>query len=568
MKRKLALILSLVLVLSLVLAGCGEKDPAPADTDSEAKDEKVEDSVANPAKTRDGADTLIVGMHEVKGDFIPVYYSTEYDGYVVGVVYDGLLSNDEEGNPIPHVAKEWELSEDKKTYTFHLRDDVKFSDGEPLTAKDIEFTYMVLCDPTYDGRYTDQVSQIIGREEYSEGKADNIEGIKVIDDYTISFTFSEALATHIWDCSFAIMPKHAFPDYKRGNIEAIKAQMQTPVGSGPFILEKFEAKQFVEFKANPDYFLGAPKVDKMIFKFTTAETQMSEVEKGSIDVQLAVPPKSENKEIIDGTGFVNIVEYPDNGYGYMGWNLRDPRLADKRVRQALTYGFNRQQFVEVYYQGYATICNVPISQVSWAYTDDINDYAYDPDKAIALLEEAGWMPGADGIREKDGMKLDFVWDTYTDSKYVETMIPMLKADWEKIGVKVEPNLMEFNSLVEKVYDKREFDMYNMAWSLSIDPDALELFHTSQDIPSGNNSIGFRNEENDKLMEAGRKEFDQNKRAEIYHEWAKLMNEELPYMFLTQNLHWDAVNERVKNWNTSPYIDFSNPSVIIGVEIEQ
>ncbi|WP_159436078.1 peptide-binding protein [Anaerosalibacter sp. Marseille-P3206] len=561
MKRKLALILSLVLVLSLVLAGCGSNNDSTSEGNTGS-------SSSNPAKTRDGAETLIIGMSEVKGDFIPVYYSTSYDGYVVDLIYDGLLSNDEEGNPVPHVAKEWELSEDHKTYTFHLRDDVKFSDGEPLTAKDIEFTYMVLCDPTYDGRYTDQVSQIVGLNEYRDGNAESIEGIKVIDDHTISFTFTEALTTHIWDCSFAIMPKHAFPEYKKGNVEAIKEQMQTPMGSGPFVLEKFEPKQYIEFKANPDYFMGAAKVDKIIFKFTTGETSMSEIEKGTIDVQIQVPPKGENKEIIEGTGYVNIVEYPQNGYGYMGWNLRDERLADKRVRQALMYGFNRQQFVDVYYQGYAKVCNVPISQVSWAYTDDINDYAYDPDKAIALLEEAGWMPGADGIREKDGNKLDFVWDTYTDSKFVETMIPMLKADWEKIGVKVEPNLMEYNSLVEKVYDKREFDMYNMAWSLSIDPDALELFHSSQDIPSGNNSVGFRNEENDKLMEAGRKEFDQTKRAEIYHEWAKLMNEELPYMFLTQNLEWEAVNERVSNWNTSPYVSFTNRNVILNVEIAQ
>lgn len=214
---------------------------------------------------------------------------------------------------------------------------------------------------------------------------------------------------------------------------------------------------------------------------------MQELEKGTIDVQLAVPPKEENKNMADDAEFLNIHSFPDNGYGYMGFNLRDERLSDKRVRQALTYGFNRQQFVDVYYQGYAEVSNVPVSQVSWAYTEDINKYEYDPEKAKALLDEAGWKPGADGIREKDGKRLEFVWDTYTDSKYVETLIPMLKADWEKIGVKVEPNLMEFAALTEKVYDKQEFEMFNMAWSLSIDPDSKEIFHSSADVPGGFNS---------------------------------------------------------------------------------
>ncbi|WP_077369447.1 ABC transporter substrate-binding protein [Anaerosalibacter sp. Marseille-P3206] len=564
MKKKLVLMLSLVLILSLLSTGYAEKDELLlANSANESKK-----TVQNPAKTRKDSDALIIGMPEVRGNFLPIYYSTVPDGYVVNMVYDSLISNNKQGNPIPHVAKNWELSKDHKTYTFHLRDDVKFSDGEPLTANDIEFTYKVLCDSTYDGRYADQVSQIVGLKEYRDGDAENIEGIKVIDDYTISFTFTEALATHIWDCSFAIMPKHVFPDFKKGNIEVIKEQMQTPLGSGPYVLEKFEPKQYVEFKANPNYFLRSPKVKKIIFKFNNNLTSMSEIKKGTIDVQVQISPNENNKKIINGTKFVNIVEYPQNGYGYMGWNLRDPRLADKRVRQALTYGFNRQKFIDKYYNGYAKVCNVPVSKSSWAYTTDINEYKYDSNKAIALLEKAGWKLGKDGIRQKNGLKLSFVWDTYTDSKYVETMIPMLKSDWKKIGVKVEVNSIDFITLIEKIYDQHKFDIYNMAWSLTIDPDALELFHSSQDIPSGNNSVGFRNEENDKLLEAGRKEFDLKKRVEIYQKWVKLMNEELPYMFLTQNLEWQAVNARVKNWNTSSFVEFTNPSIISNIEIEQ
>lgn len=562
MKRKLCLILALVLVFAALMSGCAKKD------EPEKGEVKVQkEAAANPAKARDGADTLIIGTNEVKGDFLPVYYSTVYDEYVVNLTFDPLISNDKEGNPIAHVAKDWEISDDHKTYTFHLRDDVKFSDGTPLTANDVEFTYTIMCDPSYDGRYTSAVEDIAGYQDYKDGKADKVAGIKVIDEHTISFTFNTAMPTHIWDCSQGIMPK-AHYEYTKGDVKPVKDKMQDVLGSGAYVVKKYEPKQYVEFAANENYFLGAPKVKKLILKFTTAETMMSELEKGTIDVQLAVPPKGENKEIVDGAKFLNTVEFPDNGYSYMGWNLRDPRLADKKVRQALTYGFNRQQFVDLYYQGNASVCNIPLSQVSWAYTTDINEYKYDPEKAKQLLDEAGWKVGADGIREKDGKKLDFVWDTYNDSKYVETMIPMLKADWEKIGVKVEANLMEFNALVEKVYDKRDFDMYNMAWSMNLDPDSYDVFHSSQDIPSGNNSIGFRNEQNDELLAKGRTEFDQAKRAEIYQEWGKLVNDELPYMFLTQNLNWDVVNSRVKNFNTSSFVKFTNPSVILNLELEQ
>lgn len=567
MKRKLCLILSLVLVLTALMAGCS-KNEQPVDGEGE-QGEKQEDvsNANNPATKRDSAsDTLVVGMSETKGDFMPVYSSTTYDGYVVDLIFDRLYSNDKEGNPIPQLAEKWETSDDHLTYTFYLRKDVKFSDDTPLTANDVEFTYLSMCDPNYDGRYLSYVSGLKGYEAYHDGDAEKVEGIKVIDDHTISFTFNEALSTNFWYTEIPVMPKHIY-NFEKGDIKTLKAKMQKPIGSGPYKLTKYEEKQYIEFEANENYFLNAPKVPKLILKFTTAETMMSELEAGTTDVQLQVPPRSEHKEIVENAGFLNIVEFPDNGYGYMGINHRDPRLADKNVRQALMYGFNRQQFADVYYQGYATACNVPISTVSWAYTEDINKYEYNPEKAIELLEASGWKPGADGVREKDGKRLDFVWDTYTESKYVEALIPMLKADWEKIGVKVEANLMDFNALVEKVYEKREFDMYNMAWDLSIDPDAYDLFHTSVDVPSGNNAPGFRNEENDRLLEEGRREFDQDKRAEIYKEWGKLVNDELPYLFLTSNLHWDVVNNRVKNFNTSPFQKFNNREVLLDIELQ-
>ncbi|NLW41047.1 MAG: peptide ABC transporter [Tissierellia bacterium] len=573
MKRKLALLLALVMMLSIFLAACGQsEEPADVDAEEPAETETAEETVANPAAQRADADnTIVIGMTEAKGEFMPIYYSTAYDGYVVGYMFDALFSNDEAGNYIPHVAKEWEISEDNLTITFYLRDDVKFQDGEPLTAHDVEFTYLAIADPNYDGRYFAYVDGLVGYEEYTNGDADKISGLVVHDDYTISFTFKEPRVSNFLYCGMSIMPKHHY-EFEKGDIEALKAKMHDPLGSGGYKFVHYEPGQYVELTRNEDYFLGTPKIENIILKFTTAETYMAELEKGTIDVQNSVTNTVENAEIIESIDYLHLNAFPNNGYAYIGLNHSDPRLADKNVRQALVYGLDRQGFVDNFFKGHGQVCHVPLSPVSWAYTDElaskINKYEYNPEKAIELLEAAGWKEGPDGIREKDGMKLNFVYSTYPDVEWVEQLIPVLIDNWGKIGVGIEVNYMDFNALTDAVYENHDFEMYNMAWSLSIDPDPYSVYHSSQTVKSGNNAVQFINKRSDELIEAGRREFDQEKRKEIYEEWALLINEELPYIYIYQREEWNVVNNRIKGFECSPYIDMSYPQVYLNMEIVQ
>ena len=578
MRKHMSVLLSLVLVTTM-FAGCAKKtnENTTAATGAEASQKEIatkvvpgDETIPNAAKNRTNAkDTLVVGMSEAKGDFLPLYNSTTYDGQVVKLVFDTLYDNDESGNyNIPRLAESYELSNENKTYTFKLNKNAKWSDGKPVTAKDIENTFLWMADKSYDGRYMTVVDKLVGYEDYRDGKAKTFEGVKVIDDYTVAFNCKDANVTNFANvASFPIMPAHVYP-YVAGGIQKIKDQQAKVeiVGSGRYMLTKFVPKQYIEFKANPNWFGGKVNVPNIIIKFTTPDNQFQELQAGNTDIQTHVPAKAENEAQIKEIGFVSMNIYPGNSYGYMGFNLRDERLADVKVRQALTYGFNRQAFIDLYYNGNGTVCNAPISQVSWAFTNDINQYAYNPDTANKMLDEAGWVMGSDGIREKNGKKLSFIWDTYTDSKYVETMIPMIKADWQKIGVKIEPNLMEFNALVEKVYTKREFDMYNMAWSLTTDPTSRDIFHSAYDVPDGNNSIGLRDAEIDRLSVEAELEFDQAKRTELMHAYAKKINELLPYMFIGQSDEWDLSNVRVKNFTVSPYCDWT--SKIEQVELAQ
>lgn len=569
MKKKISILLAVMMAFSIVLAGCGKKDPAPTDStgtpvtdekkDDKKDDKKDEPKVDNPASKRANAsDTLIVGMTEAKGELLPIYYSTAYDGYLVNLLFDGLLTNNEAGEIIPAVAKSYTLSDDHLTYTIEMRDDVKFSDGTPVTAHDVAFTYTILADPSYDGRYKSSVREMVGYEEYNEGSATELAGIKVEGDYKISFTFTEAKTDNLNKLSMGIMPAAHYA-YEKGNIQPIKDKMQNfdILGSGSYTFVKFEPKQFVELEANPTHYMGAPKIKNLITKFTTADTYMQELAAGTIDVQLQVPANNDNLAQIEEPGFLDITSYDANSYGFFVFNLRDERLAELEVRQALVYGFDRAEFADLYFDGNATVINTPISKISWAYNDDVEAYEYDAEKAKQILEDAGWKVGSDGIREKDGKKLSFVWDTYTESKYIETLIPMLQADWKEIGVKVEPNLMDFNAMVDKVFENQDFEMSNLAWTLTTDPGSnYTTFHSSADEPGGNNAGGLRDDKIDELLAAGAQEFDPEKRAAIYQEFAKRMNELLPYMFMSQGKQWDVANQRVKNFNAASYCNWT------------
>ncbi|WP_105615715.1 ABC transporter substrate-binding protein [Vallitalea okinawensis] len=576
MKKVFALMLTMVFVLSLLLVGCGSNETEDAsgeensitteqkeDKKEEKKEDKKEEPTEdpNPASTRaNAADTLVVGMPAPKGEALPVYYSTTYDGYTCGIIFDGLLSVDESGQFIPDVAESYELSEDNLTYTFKLKDNINFTNGEPLTANDVKFTYEILADPSYDGRYFSVVEFMEGVEAYKNGEADDVTGIKVLDEYTVSFTFTEPRFDNISNMTTQIMPESVYA-YEYGNTQQLRDQMNAYewVGSGPYKIVHFEPTQFIEFERNDDYHLGAPKMEKLIYKMTTVDTQMAELEKGDLDILLNVAPTPENFGVVDRLDYVMPHTFPSNGYGYMGFNMRDEILSDMKVRQALTYAFDRRAFVQKYYDGHSIVLDVPFSEVSYANTESlkskVNPYTYDKEKAVALLEEAGWKTGDDGYRYKDGKKLELKWLTYTDSRYVETLIPMLTAYWKEVGVELIAEQMEFNTLVEKVYLERDFQLYNMAWSLTNLPTSnYTTFHSSVDVPDGNNSVGYRNARNDELLDMASTEFDLDKQIEIFEEWALLFNEELPYILINNNEELECVNGRVENYTTSPFVD--------------
>lgn len=563
MKKSLVLLLVFVMVFSLALTGCGSKtEPAPADSQAPAADATGTDAAAtapeldadqNPALKR--GNVLTVATNSLDGKFNSIMSDNVYDSWVNSLVFEPLVSNDAQGNPIPAAAKSWDVSEDKLTYTFHLNEGMTFHDGTPVTADDVAFTYITIADPDYDGPRGTVVNDMVGIEAYRTGEADSVEGIKVIDPLTISFTITEPNVQKVWDFIYGILPQHI---YKYDNWESFKSTMNNPVGSGILKFEEFKVGEYVRLSRNDNFHGEKTKLDGVVIKLQPTETATAAFAAGDID--LVNPPANlENYDIMTSTGIGTVQEFVGNGYNYVGFNLRNPKLSDKRVRQALAYGLNRELFIENQWEGFASTCNTPISPVSWAFPDPttLNNYDYDVEKANALLDEAGWIDSdGDGIRDKDGVKLSLVWTAYNDVDWPLNLIALAKEEWKEIGVELEPELMEFNAVAERVFDKQEFEMFNMGWSLSIDPDPTAIFGAEADVLGGYNAVGFHNDRAEEIFALGTQEYDQDKRAELYKEWAVIANEELPYLFNAYRNEIWGVNNRVKNMELGPYYDWT------------
>lgn len=510
-----------------------------------------------PIAAQKRTDTLIVGSGSWNGNFNPIYESTLYDNWATTLIFDGgLMTNEDNGDPKPYMAKDYYISKDGKTYTFYINKNIRFSNGHLVTAKDFALTYQAIADPGYDGLRIDAVENLVGYEEYHNGSADSIKGIKVVNDYTIQFTEKSVKANALLQ-DFVYAPlDHLIYSFKKGQVRNIKNLFDTPVGAGPYKLVENKPEQYISFVRNEKYWKSAPKIEKIIMKLTNSSNQLQGLANGDVDIDSTIACKTPYIDYLKNLGFINLYIYPSNSYGYIGLNLRNPKFADKRVRQALMYGLDRESFVKSYYKDYGEVSNAPVSSVSWAYTTSVNQYKFNPVKAAQLLDQAGWKMNKDGFRYKNGEKFTIHWMTYTGSSYVEALIPVVEDCYKDLGIEVDPERMEFSTLNSKIFQTRNFEIYNMAWRLNIDPDQSSIFSKSQDVPGGGNSVGWVDSRSEKLMKDGLLELDQNKRKDIYQKWVKLVNEELPYLFISQGRSVYAASSRVNGLKVGPYRDWT------------
>ena len=484
---------ALLATLALSLAGCGGGSSTSGSSTS-------------------SSNILKYGLSGIEGNFSPFISSNTYDTYVCSLIFEPLVTVDASGEYVPYLA-DWELSDDKLTYTFTLKDGIKFSDGTDMTAEDVAYSYSVPAEEDYAGPRLNV--------------ANAIADIKVVDDKTVAFTMASASPANIQNFTYGIMSKEY---YAHSSFEELNELNQKPMGSGKFVLEDggYASKQYVKLKTNENYWDSdaKPKIDGVYMLEVADDTVLSSLESGEIDMCMPAA-KAENVESIESMSNAHLVSYLGNGYTFMCFNTTRLTLAQTEVRQALMYALDRKSFLKAEYgsDDLVSLGMAPISPVSWAYpgNDALNAYDYDLDKAAKMLDDAGWKDtDGDGIRDKDGTPLHLNWLVYTDSTWPGTLSSMAYDSWHKIGVDLEITQMDFNTVSSMTMDaepgEKDFDIYTMGFSLSADPDPTGgLYDADAYVAGGFNASGFRDEKSQELIAEGLAEI-HYRRGEGTKEW--------------------------------------------------
>lgn len=556
-KKSLLLLLVLTLVASMFLAACAPKDQPSVTPDPEVT-------------TVEPSGTFVVGTTEASGLFNPLYYSSSYDGYVVDLVFDRLAWRNFGGEYEPGlgIAKDWEFSEDGKSITFYLKEDLVFSDGQPVTAHDVVFTFQVIADPSYTGRYGSYVKDLVGYEQYVGRETQEFEGVVALNDYTVVFTYKDALRVNFENAaSQGIVPKHYYgKDYAYDNTAPVEAITSAAIGSGPYLVKNFAEKQLVYLERN-DLFSGdGYLIKEIIMKFVEMTTEVVELTSGSIDSLVGVVQVDRLQAARDIGHTIN--SYPRSGYGYVKTNTEFGPTADPKVRQALYYSFNTKEFVNSYFKDDATgdvtagVQYHPFSQVSWAIDDkilnDMIEYDFDLAKANQLLDEAGWVKNAQGFREKDGQVFELKIAAMPDHDILATLIPMWERDWgQGLGVKLSVAYLEFNTILDYVIynsdaNVKEWSLFFLATSIpTADPHNMYSSFHSKYIGSGqNNTSRYRNARVDELFDQAKAIMDVEEAKPYYAEIAKILNEEAVMMPVYANIYFDVYPPTVVDFKTN------------------
>lgn len=487
-------------------------------------------SVGSPKAVKGG--TFYYNLGSTPTTLNPLSSSDAYASRVQAYLLEALLERDVETYEWkPALAESYKISKDGLQYDFVLRQGVKWHDGKPLTVEDVKFSFDAIMHP--ENKY---------KTAHLKSYYENIKSVEILDKKTVRFHVKNKYFRNFdVAAGLTVVPKHI---YENPSEKQKKKLNKTVVGSGPYILKSFKRGKGITLVANKDWWgrtarVGENNFNKIFLRFIKDSTiAISRLERGDLDFNSLTAEeyvkKTKGKSWGKKVFKVKTKNKSPKGYGFIGWNLKNPMFANKNVRKALYMLVNRQEMIEKFRYGYSLPATGPVYLQSEYANNTVKPIGFDPKGAVALLRKEGWKDSdGDMILDKmiDGRKVNLSFTILEPSKDFVKYLTIFKEDAKRAGVDVKIKYIEWNSFI-KALDERKFEAVRLAWSGgSVEWDPKQVWHSSSATNMGSNFIGYSNKNVDKWIDEARFTIDKEERKKILNKVFKQIAEDYPYVFL-------------------------------------
>ncbi|PPC88658.1 MAG: peptide-binding protein [Methylotenera sp.] len=450
---------------------------------------------------------------------------------ISGNIFNKLLKYDKNLDLEGELAESWVISPDQKTITFKLKPNLKWADDKPLTSEDVLFTWKLVTDENTRSPYASDY-QLVKKAEAPDPK-------------TFSVTYDKAYAPALDSWSgLQVLPKHLL---EKQDIHTT-AFARNPVGSHYYKLDSWTHGENLKLSRNPNSVLGPANIDKLVTRIIPDNSaQFLELMADNIDSMGLDPIKYSRIVPARPELQKKLALYKElgNSYTYLGFNLKHKPFDDIRVRKAINYAIDKQEIIDGVYLGLGINIASPYKPGTRWSNPELKPYPYDVAKAKALLKEAGFEDlDGDGIVERDGKPFAFEIIT-NQNKEREKSAVLIQRRLKDVGIDVKIRAIEWASFISRFIKTGDFDVVVLGWGLGLDPDQFSIWHSSQNQPGQFNFINYNNPQIDTLLEQGRLELNPEKRMKIYHEFAKILLEDSPIVYLSAGYGLTAIHKRVK-----------------------
>lgn len=449
----------------------------------------------------------------------PLKAGDSYSLYSIYLIYDPLFETAQDMSSTPVLVTKTETPDDK-TYLFHLRDDVKFHDGTPLTAEDVKFTYDYIRDKNNGHPYRTYF--------------DLIDGIEVVSPQTVKFAMKEPYAPLLANLNLCIAPKHI----AEKDVNALDAH---PMGSGPYKFVEWRPQEHIKLVANENYWQkGLPKIKEVTLRpIAETTTRIVALESGRVDIADHIPAAQIKPLREKG---LSVVPTQANGYNLIAFNMSKKPFDDVRVREAMAISLNRAEIVDFVWYGQNALLNGPILPESWAYEPKVRDNKQDIERAKKLLADAGY---------PNGFEFTFAFEA---DENVKKFVEVAQQQWTRIGIKGKLSSKEWGAFFDDITSGK----YEVcAWQSldQKDPDVplYRMFHSRNLAPNGYNWHFYKNDRLDAILDTARTTLDRDKRIELYQEAQRILTDDFVSIYLAEYKKFIGTSPKVHDFYHSPYI---------------